>query len=265
MVLGMATTHTRVLGNSPSLEKTPAEAFHWFKATALFNAKLNTGIFPEDRDALWATAILLGVSTFSSCEATRPEDAWPLAPPSAADLNWLRISDGKKEIWKIAKPLRPDSVFCSLARQQQIDYLPCVITSDAVLQTLPAGLVEFYKHHTRSSPGSTNNLYYYTLCALAPLLRSPCNKMNFTKYLSFIAHFDPKFRDLLLAKEPFALLILAYWYAKVRLFEWWISNRAEVECRAICIYLEREHQSYVALQNCIRCFRSAYNIFEASV
>ena len=256
--------HTRILKLSASSEKTPAEAYHWFKATALFNAKLSTGILPEDRDALWATAVLLGASMFTSCAAIRPEDAWPLAPPSAADLSWLRITNGKKEIWRMTNPLRPDSVFCSLANQQHKDYLPCVILSDFVLQTLPAGLMKLYRLHTRSSPDSTNNPYYYTLCVLAPLLAATCNKTNFTKYISFISHFDPPFRDLLLLKEPFALLILAHWYAKVFRFEWWIANRAAVECRAICIYLEQEHQSNVALQDCIRCLRSTYNIFEAS-
>jgi hypothetical protein len=263
MVLGMATMHTRILQHSQSSEKTPAEAYHWVKATALFNAKLNTGIFPEDRDALWATAILLGASMFTSCEATRPEDAWPLAPPSPADLNWLRFTDGKRAIWDIANPLRPDSVFSSMANSQQRDYLPCVTLSDAVLHTLPAGLLNLYELHTRSRPDE--NYYYSTLCALAPLLRIDCSRMNIVKFLSFIGHFEPKFRQLLFLKEPFALLILAHWFAKVLRYEWWIANRAMVECRAICIYLEQKHQSYAALQDCVRCLRSTYDLFEESV
>jgi hypothetical protein len=263
MVLGMASMHTRILEHSPSSEKTPAEAYHWCKATALFNLKLSTGIFPDDRDALWAMAILLGASMFTSCEAICPENAWPLAPPSVNDLNWLRFTDGKKAIWAIANPLRPDSVFSSLAGNQQRFYLPSVILSDDVLRTLPTGLQELYELHIHSNSKNskdTNDSYYYTLCALAPLLQIECDKTNFVKFLSFIGHFNPKFRELLFAKEPFALLILAHWYVKTCRYEWWISNRAMVECKAICIYLEREHPTFIALQDCVRCLRLKYNI-----
>jgi hypothetical protein len=262
MILGMTALHTRILERSPSSEKTPAEAYHWCKAVALFNAKLNTGVQPDDRDALWAIAVLLGASIFTSCEATRPEDAWPLKFPSATDLDWLRFTDGKRAIWAIAEPLRPDSVFSSMGGQHQRDYLPCSTISDTTFQTLPASLLELCELHTQSSVVNTDNPYYSALRALAPLLQINCDKKTILKYLSFIGHLEQGFREMLHEKDPFAILILAHWYAKVCRYEWWIANRAMVECRAICIYLERHHASHNLMQDCVRCLRRTHNIPE---
>jgi hypothetical protein len=42
------------------------------------------------------------------------------------------------------------------------------------------------------------------------------------------------------AKDHRALLLLAYWFAKVcNTSVWWLDRRATLECQAICLYLER--------------------------
>jgi hypothetical protein len=47
------------------------------------------------------------------------------------------------------------------------------------------------------------------------------------------------YRNLLLEKDPRALLILGYWFAILcKLNQWWIDDRAKLECRSICMYLE---------------------------
>jgi hypothetical protein len=255
MILGMTALHTRILERIPLSNKTPAEAYHWFKAVALFNEKLDKGICPNDRDALWAIAILLGASMFTSCEAVSHEDAWPLKPPSSTDLSWLRITDGKKAIWKIADPLRSDSVFAGLAVHWRRDYLSCSTSSKSIIQSLPAGLLRLYELHTK--PHS----YYTTLCALAPLLNIDCNRTTILKYLSFISHFEPEFRELLFNKDAFAILILAHWYAKVCRYEWWIAQRAMLECISICIYLERNYPSDAVLQESVQCLRKTHGIY----
>jgi hypothetical protein len=264
MIIAMTFLHTRLLEGSPQSDKSPAETFHWFRAMALFNEKLNIGVFPDDRDALWATAVLLGASMFTSCEETSPENAWPLKSPSSTDLDWLRLTDGKKAIFKIANPLRPDSLFSSLASVHQKDYLPCSTISNTVLQTLPSGLLALCVLHVQSNP-EKSNAYYSTVRALAPLLQISCSGSTIVKYLSFISHFDPDFRDMLVDKDPLALLILAYWYAKVCRYEWWIAKRAMVECRAICIYLTRYYQDHTTLQDCVRSLRHTYNIADLAI
>src|SRR5438874_2536460 len=103
--------HDRYLSATPNARPTIAEAYHWSRAAALFNQKLSTPIQPRERDALWATAALLGVIAFALVEASTPEEAWPLKRPAPSDLEWLRMSCGKKVVLNVAQPLRPDSVF----------------------------------------------------------------------------------------------------------------------------------------------------------
>ncbi|RDW80071.1 hypothetical protein BP6252_04709 [Coleophoma cylindrospora] len=67
------------------------EAYHWHRATSLFNHKLSTKFRPSDRDSLWATAALLGVVSTAMFDAQTPEEAWPLKPASNTDLMWTKI------------------------------------------------------------------------------------------------------------------------------------------------------------------------------
>lgn len=59
------------------------------------------------------------------------------------------------------------------------------------------------------------------------------------RFLSFPVLMRPQFKALLKEKDARAMLLLAYWYAKVCESQWWIKTRAILECTAICRYLER--------------------------
>ncbi|KLJ10934.1 hypothetical protein EMPG_13739 [Blastomyces silverae] len=125
MVLTMTLLHHRYLSHPPPwphssspsqqqpLTSSPKALLHWYLGTTLFNTKLAnpSQIDPRERDAIWAASVLLGAITFSYVEASRAEDSWPLKPSSHLDPDWLAISDGKREVWKLAEPLRADSVF----------------------------------------------------------------------------------------------------------------------------------------------------------
>ena len=50
---------------------------------------------------------------------------------------------------------------------------------------------------------------------------------------------NPAFNVLVREKDPVALLILAYWFAKISDIDfWWLGTRARSECYAICSYLD---------------------------
>jgi hypothetical protein len=103
-VLSLTLMHDRHLSTEANTALSPTEAFHWYQGIALFSNKLAGPIHPSERDALWATSAFLGTTAFYYIEAKTPEEAWPLKPPSSLDLNWLRMSAGKEEIWKITQP-----------------------------------------------------------------------------------------------------------------------------------------------------------------
>ncbi|KAL3956022.1 hypothetical protein ACCO45_008868 [Purpureocillium lilacinum] len=229
-------------------------AFHWYHGTALFQRQLAsvTAVMSacnydgskapssSARDALWVAAALLGAAAYadvgsggeipdSTDERPGARDSrmtrrtktqgkpqrqrqrhlvWPLRPGShPSDLDWLKLGHGKTAVWHVADPSRPESVFHrlgeSLARDPPPDgHLP--VDWDA----------------------------------LPPLFARRASDRNVSRFLTFVAQLPAPFRRLLERRDPRALLLLAYWHAKVaRRPSWWVRRRSVVEGLAICDYL----------------------------
>ena len=186
-----------------------------------------------------------------------PEEAWPLKQSSPLDLLWLRMGDGKKEIWKLAQPLRGDSVFLAVALEQTT-FFPTP-PNRLRLEALPSNFLNLYDLSAMST--SDNNPYYAAASTLAQSLNSDCAYSTIVNFLIFISHIPPDYKVLLERKDPRALLLLAYWYAKVCQFQlWWIWRRAVLECQAICIYLERYHSHETVIQELLKFPRTVFDI-----
>lgn len=241
--------HDRHLSLEANTSLSHTEAFHWYQGVALFSSKLAGPIHPSERDALWAASAFLGTIAFYYIEARTPEEAWPLKPPSSLDLNWLRMSAGKEEIWKITQPSRADSVFQPLVSGYGY-FLPTPSTGPG-LEALPPEFVKLYELDAAST--AENNPYHAAASSLAMSLNSGCNLSIILNFLSFINHMSPDYKRLLERKDPRALLLLAYWYAKAcQCQHWWIWRRAALECQAICIYLDRYHEHESSIQNLLQ-------------
>lgn len=248
VIQAITAIHDRYLSPTADPHYSPTEIYHWSKAASLFNQKLSAPVRLEDRDALWATAVLFGSTAFSWVEASTPEEVWPLKPSDPSDLEWLRMSEGKMSVWKLTDPLRPDSVFHVLASENKKDH-SFAHTSKAVvtgLEGFPAGFIQLYGLDESST--EENNPYHAAVHALAPLLHIQCNQSTIAIFLMVIPYMGPRFKNLLGMKDPRALLLLAYWYAKVCDSVWWISRRALLECQAICLYLQRYYADEVTIQ-----------------
>lgn len=212
VVQAITATHDRYLSVSPNSRRTIAEAYHCSRAAALFNQKLSKPVQPSDRDALWAAAALLGIIAISSIEASNPEEAWPLKSSEPSDLEWLRMSEGKMAIWEITNPLRPDSIFHTLADEFQNDSAYFVVARSGT-EGIPPEFIQLCGLETTSSVH--NNPFYAAVRVLALLLHIECDQSTTGKQLSFLTHMQPEFKILLEHKDPRALLLMAYWYAKV--------------------------------------------------
>ena len=229
----MTTVHDQYLGIGQSTENDAAIAFHWSRAAALLNERLSAGPEPGERDALWATAALLGSLAFSSIEATRPEDVWPLNQTS--NLAWLGLTEGKKEIWRIAQPTREDSIFQPLL-PDYLKYSSPNAASLAELQKLPENLFQLCGFNDMSLDMS--NPYYGPASVLAQTVDIECSKDNVGRFLSLFGCMSMEYKQLLQEKDPCAMLILGFWYAKVCHSQQWYSwQRAYLESQAICKYL----------------------------
>ncbi|MCJ1447225.1 MAG: hypothetical protein MMC23_007736 [Stictis urceolatum] len=239
VILTLTLRHDRFLSASPTTKPTTAEAYHWYQGTSLFNSALSKIIKHSDKDALWATAAILGAIAFSCLETSGPEEAWPLKPRDTSDLDWLKMSDGKKAVFKLAEPLRPDSVFRSMHTQRWDEIVPSS-TLGPEFKSLPPEFMDIYE--LERIPAEQNP-YFSAISLLAQLMTIECNHKTILKFLSFIGQLDPALRMLFEEKEPRALLLLAWWFAKLcQYHQWWIWRRSIMECQAICIYLDRFHQ-----------------------
>ena len=240
LVLTLTMMHDRYLTGE---KQSASEAYHWYQGAAMFNSVLSEPLDPDHRDALWGAAAMLGCISFQSVDATTPQEAWPLKPPSAYDLDWLKISDGKKAVWKMADPLRHDSVFAPLKFEHATHYLP----DDGNFEDLPAGFIELFELEDQSSP------YYDTALSLARILDIDCNRRTVLYFMSFIGHVNAGFKKLLELKEKRALLMMAYWYAKMCYYDmWWTVQRVVLECQATCIYLETYYGDDEEIQRLLR-------------
>lgn len=152
------------------------------------------------------------------------------------DLDWLKMSVGKKVVWEICDPTREESIF-----RPMVDYYIDRPMPNGTLPVLPGALPsEFYplcNLTPTSSPSS--NPYHIAASILAQLLPHRINDDNALLFLTFISQMDARFRALLEEKDPRAMLLLVWWYAKTAEHAmWWLKRRSVVEGKAICMFLE---------------------------
>jgi hypothetical protein len=268
-ILGITATHDRLsltipsqsastsTSTSPPPPITSRESHHRQQAAKNLIKKLSSTIPPQDRDAIWAAAALLGITSLTSIESTTPQETWPLKKPSRrssnlnpsdldidldSDLQWMNLAKGKEAIWTITNPLRPDSIFHVLKEEYQ------VLTSDpgiCALSQIKAEFVDAFdlandtRHNLTGKNANTNqNPYRKAISILTHLRGRECRYGSIPRDLAFLSFMEGSFRQLLLDKDVRALLILAYWYAPLCGGAWFVARRAWLECRAICLFLE---------------------------
>ncbi len=169
-----------------------------------------------------------------------PEEVWPLKEPSPTDLDWLKMSEGKREVWRIADLYRPDSTPQGAIVNLPSDDFMTNPSDREVLALLPSEFLEVCGITDDSNP--MNNPYYSVLAIVARLMPVNPTQAHLLKFMHFLGQMSADYRVLLEQKEPRAMLILAWFHAKVSQYHhWWWWKRASLEGRAMCIYLERYH------------------------
>ncbi|KAH8433477.1 uncharacterized protein LDX57_011111 [Aspergillus melleus] len=241
--LAVAYSYDRRLNNPVGHSRSLSECYHWSQSTALLNERLREPIHPKDRDPIWGTAAALAILSFSSPDATTPEESWPLNPCDHAHLDWLRLSKGKMSLWHIVNPLRPDSLFRVMATtfaqmqyplpERGVDGIPCAL----------AGICSLDEGST-----AEDNPYFDAAHAVSHVLDLPDSEVTTGPTQLFPRCIYGSFEDLLRQKDPVALVLLYLWYRKAGRGIWWIELRARVECPSICEYLRIYHGGNPAIQ-----------------
>lgn len=90
-----------------------------------------------------------------------------------------------------------------------------------------------------NSSSSKNNPYHGRLRVISALLQLDFTSRNFIQFVFFLKMLRGDYGNLLQERDPRALLILSYWFAILcKIDQWWIHDRARLECRGMCEYLE---------------------------
>lgn len=239
IALGFTLMHDRHLISSPPRPPSLAELAHFTRGTALFNTKLSGPLTPSEKDAIWAASTLLGSSTLAGVDALSPEQAWPLRTSSERDLDWLRMYHGKREIWRITDPTRPGSCLRLLSQEVETVCEKMLMTEPG-LTRLPVELCELLnlQGHVDLVP----NPYRSSANILNNLMAIKSGQTSILAFISFITLMQAEFRQLVVNKDPYALILLAYWFAEFSQHHaWFVWRRSVLECQAICLYLARNH------------------------
>ncbi|KAJ9137444.1 Alpha-galactosidase [Pleurostoma richardsiae] len=256
LLLGLTLMHDRFLSSKHNQQPSTAELFHVSQGTSLFSRRLSehSSCTPLELDALWAASTFLGVITAGAIEAKTAEEAWPLRPRLNDHPDWITIGEGKKKVWEISDPSRPDSCFHAL-KMPAIDAFLTESPKGGELQNLPRDLVQLLGLIDPSNRAS--NPRYHMANIMSRLMPLEFSQTTVLKFATFLTQMSPAFRDLLQTRDPGALVLLTYWYAKASMSQqWWTWHRAILECQAICIYLERCHKHIVNLDGILQFPRS---------
>jgi hypothetical protein len=81
-------------------------------------------------------------------EGSTPEEAWPLKSPEHSDLEWLKMCEAKKTVWKFADPLGYDSVFHAVTDELRA----MVIPTSFGIEGIPSAFIPFFSFMSHMQP-----------------------------------------------------------------------------------------------------------------
>ncbi|CAH0051785.1 unnamed protein product [Clonostachys solani] len=224
-------------------------SFHWYQASAIFRRMLSQGRFGVtvvEHDALWATSVLLGAASFAYLGTHDPKKTWPFRDPDPSDLSWIKMGDGKKAVGETIGPVQDGTAFQKYRTHIFTESLP---RGDAPipLDVFPQCLYTLFDQFP--STDSEVDVYYRPASILAQILPHPFIPGKLGRFISFTIGMEDSYKDLLAQKDPRALLLLVWYYAKlVECKLWWMRQRAIIEGMSICLYLESKHAHALILE-----------------
>ncbi|OKP11405.1 hypothetical protein PENSUB_3097 [Penicillium subrubescens] len=232
-IIGIATTHLcSVVPNNSQYKIT--EAHHWAQAIHQYSNEVSSGVTKENMDKLYSACILLTVHSFMLPEFN-PRSSFVFSNDPTV-LNWLLLQSGLRYLLERTTPWMSESIWWATfmdSRVPDIDFedkRPGREDLDPDFADL-CGITE--------SSTVDNNPYLWPLRMLSWLLVIEMSPKSSQTYNMWMGRLEPEYYECLLAKDPPALILLAWWLALVcHVDEWWMVNRARSECTAICMLLE---------------------------
>ncbi|KAK4202356.1 hypothetical protein QBC40DRAFT_276613 [Triangularia verruculosa] len=252
LVLTVTLMHERIAASplAPT-QASVQELYHYTTGSSQLNQLLcshPSKLTRVQKDAMFMGAILLSCTSFAQLDPSLPPTShWPFVS-SPHDLDWLKICTGKREVQKLADTGAADSalrdiypVFSLSGPSAKVNLL----SEQEALAQLPESLRRLLRLDHEGVSAKTN-AYYDMGVVVGRVLPLEITEENLLGCLVLVSLLPARFREMLEEKDAKALLLFAWFHAKIGQFgRWWTWRRAMVEGRAILAYLERYYGGLV--------------------
>ncbi|KAK4183489.1 hypothetical protein QBC35DRAFT_507938 [Podospora australis] len=238
--------HDRLATGNAHLAPSAEELSHYTTGLSQLQTILSDSenLTRPQKDAIYIATILLAATSFAFIDASLPtESHWPFATTDT-DLDWLKLCVGKREMHKLAQIDQSSSSLKPVAREFVLAGPLELFPSDRdALKNFPPEVLGFLRLDDAFG-ANTNSPYYEAAVCFGRILPLPINSSSLLVCLVLVSGLSNRFREMLEEKNPQALLLLAYYHAKISQYgRWWLWRRATIEGRAICLFLERYYGS----------------------
>ncbi|EGE05032.1 C6 zinc finger domain-containing protein [Trichophyton equinum CBS 127.97] len=208
-------------------------AYHWQQTLRQYQEELRTSIGLHNMDGLMSTCMFMSSITFLGADPDYTK-SWVFTN-NPADLNWLLIQGGLRFLLMHLSRYLEHSIWYEVFMESSDeelfgDHRPGKVGLHPELAEI-CGITD--------TTTEDDNPCLWPLRMLTPILKLEHNRENFFKILGFMGRLLPDYTNALLAKDPSCMIILAYWLGKLcERPDTWLYSRGQIECYALCAYLE---------------------------
>ncbi|RMZ88929.1 hypothetical protein DV736_g3840, partial [Chaetothyriales sp. CBS 134916] len=209
-----------------------ADAYHWVHALRLLREEISCrGAKTDNMDALFSANMLVTVHQFALRKQEDKREGEHHEDDDAWKRSFVFVEDAVKREGAL-KWLVVQSGFKHLLSQLEVDL------HRSVWLPVLALFCELCNIDDRTLASDSPYLECLQLVLHMRRMR-PITCHHFNKMITFLGKITPEFRKLLLVRDTASLLILTYWLSLLTdIGQWWLIDRAEIECKAIVMFLK---------------------------
>lgn len=231
-IIGTAATHLSYIVPDDKTYRA-LEAYHWQKAVGQYSKEISH-IGSHNMDPLFSVCLLMTVHTFR-LETYNPHSSFVFSE-SPDSLHWLMLQRGLSHLLGLTRRWLPTSMYFDMFMASRKEN-PLFDDERPGREGLDPAFADICGIDEKSTVET--NPYLWPVRMLTPLLSAERSIRSLNMYMNFMGRLTSPFYERLQAKDPPALLILAWWLGLVdSVHFWWMETRIKSECAAICMYLE---------------------------
>lgn len=231
-IIGTAATHLSYIVPDDKTYRA-LEAYHWQKAVGQYSKEISH-IGSHNMDPLFSVCLLMTVHTFR-LETYNPHSSFVFSE-SPDSLHWLMLQRGLSHLIGLTRRWLPTSMYFDMFMASRKEN-PLFDDERPGREGLDPAFADICGIDEKSTVET--NPYLWPVRMLTPLLSVERSIRSLNMYMNFMGRLTSPFYERLQAKDPPALLILAWWLGLVdSVHFWWMETRIKSECAAICMYLE---------------------------